>query len=311
MRRWNWPAKQPPWAAVTAQRFTCPRRWPTRCAARLDRLSPRVLAVVQAAAVAETPTRALLRAVSGGAADGQVDEALEAGVLEADPPDPVLRFSHPLLREAAEAMLTGPGRRRLHRAIGAALADPDQAAWHLARGADEPDETLAERAEQAAQPRQRARRTSPRRGARPGRGRTHPRPGQPARLAAPYFLAGAAGSGGRVRAGAAAGREMGAACPDRRCAGGSPLCARMWRRQTSRRRAGFYGEAFADLAGRDPARAAQAGARMVPQPRHPPGAAGRGSLPHEDRSSRRHARPGTRSSCGKRWPRRGSRSRGG
>ena len=79
-----------------------------------------------------------------------MDEALEAGVLDAAPPDPVLRFSHPLLREAAEGMLTGPGRRRLHRAIGAALADPDQAAWHLARGADEPDETLAERAEQAA-----------------------------------------------------------------------------------------------------------------------------------------------------------------
>ena len=42
---------------------------------------------------------------------------------------------------------------------------------------------------------------------------THPRPRQPARLAAPYFLAGAAGSGGRVRASPAAEREMGAACP--------------------------------------------------------------------------------------------------
>ena len=69
---------------------------------RLDRLNPEVLAVVQTAAVAEAPTRALLRAVDGGAADGRVDEALEAGVLDAAPPDPVLRFSHPLLREAAE-----------------------------------------------------------------------------------------------------------------------------------------------------------------------------------------------------------------
>jgi DNA-binding CsgD family transcriptional regulator len=117
---------------------------------RLDRLSPGALAVVQAAAVAEAPTRALLRAVDGEATDGRVDEALEAGVLDAAPPDPVLRFSHPLLREVAEGMLSGPGRSRLHRAIGAALADPDQAAWHLARGADEPDEKLAERAEQAA-----------------------------------------------------------------------------------------------------------------------------------------------------------------
>ena len=70
---------------------------------RLDRLGPRTLAVVQAAALAGAPTRALLRAVAGGAAGEQVDEALEAGVLEAVPPDPVLRFSHPLLREAAEA----------------------------------------------------------------------------------------------------------------------------------------------------------------------------------------------------------------
>ena len=72
-------------------------------------------------------------------------------MLEAVPPDPVLRFSHPLLREAAEAMLPGPARRRLHRVIAAALEDPDEAAWHLARGADEPDEALAGRVERAVQ----------------------------------------------------------------------------------------------------------------------------------------------------------------
>ena len=118
---------------------------------RLDRLGPQTLAVVQAAALAAAPTRVLLRAVAGGPVDERVDEALEAGVFEAVPPDPVLLFSHPLLREAAESMLTGPGRRRLHRVIGAALDDPDEAAWHLACGADEPDEALAERVERAAQ----------------------------------------------------------------------------------------------------------------------------------------------------------------
>ena len=119
--------------------------------ARLDRLGPATLAVVQAAALAGAPTRGLLGAVAGGPAGGLVDEAVEAGVLEAVPPDPVLRFSHPLLREAAEAMLSGPARRRLHRVIGGAVEDPDEAAWHLARGADEPDEALAGRVEQAAQ----------------------------------------------------------------------------------------------------------------------------------------------------------------
>ena len=57
-----------------------------------ERLAPPTLAAVQAAALATTPTRGLLRAVTGGNAGEQVDEALEAGVLEADPPDPALRF---------------------------------------------------------------------------------------------------------------------------------------------------------------------------------------------------------------------------
>ena len=118
---------------------------------RLGRLGPATLVVVQAAALAGAPTRGLLRAVAGGRVGGLVDKAVAAGVLEARSPDPVLRFSHPLLRETAEAMLSGPARRRLHRVIGTALEDPDEAAWHLARGADEPDEALAERVERAAQ----------------------------------------------------------------------------------------------------------------------------------------------------------------
>jgi len=118
---------------------------------RLARLTPQALAVVQAAALAGTPTRALLRALPGGPADEQVDEAVEADVLQSAPPDPVLRFSHPLLREAAEGMLTGPQRRRLHRAISAGLNDPHEAAWHLACGADEPDEALAQRVDRAIQ----------------------------------------------------------------------------------------------------------------------------------------------------------------
>ena len=116
---------------------------------RLARLTPQALAVVQAAALAGTPTRALLRTLAGGSAEEGVDEALEADVLWAAAPDPVLRFSHPLLREAAEGMLTGPQRRRLHRAIGAGLDDPHEAAWHLACGADEPDEVLAQRVDRA------------------------------------------------------------------------------------------------------------------------------------------------------------------
>src|SRR5262249_13119399 len=50
---------------------------------RLEGLGSPTLAVVQAAALAAAPTRALLRVVTGGPVDGGVDEALEAGVLEA------------------------------------------------------------------------------------------------------------------------------------------------------------------------------------------------------------------------------------
>jgi len=117
---------------------------------RLRRLEPQELATVQAAALTSAPTRALLRNVTPGPVDDHIDEALRAGILQASPPDPVLRFSHPLLRDAAEGMLTQPQGRELHRALGAAMDDPHEAAWHLARGADEPDEELAKRLEVAA-----------------------------------------------------------------------------------------------------------------------------------------------------------------
>ena len=119
--------------------------------ARLLRLGPSVLAVAQAAAAAAVPTRRLLRLVVGGNVDAAVDAALEAEVFDAAPPDPVLRFTHPLLREVAAASLTWPQRRELHRALARAVQDPDEAAGHLAAGADEPDEGLATIVQDAAE----------------------------------------------------------------------------------------------------------------------------------------------------------------
>ncbi len=115
----------------------------------LERLGPAALAVVQAAALVAGPTRDLLRAVAGDSAGEHVTAALEAGVLTAAPPVRELGFAHPLLREAAESMLAETRRRELHRLIGAALDDGRDAAWHLARGAEEPDEELAKRLEEA------------------------------------------------------------------------------------------------------------------------------------------------------------------
>jgi DNA-binding CsgD family transcriptional regulator len=146
---------------------------------RLERLGPPALAVVQAAALVAAPTRGLLRAVASGPVagspvdgspvtgspvtgspvdgspadrspvDAHVSAALDAGVLVSAPPGPVLRFGHPLLREAAGSMLSDSRRRELHRLIGAALDDPHEAAWHLACAAEEPDEALALRLEEA------------------------------------------------------------------------------------------------------------------------------------------------------------------
>ena len=176
-------------------------------------------------------------------------------------------------------MLTGPGWRRLHRAIGAALADPDQAAWHLARGADEPDEALAERAGQAA--RHASARGAPARAAALAQAAAELTPDPdslPAwrrRISWLEWLV-AAAEFEQVRQ---LGEKWAPHVPS--SLRGRLTAVRADVEKTDIETAcRFYGEAFAELAGRDPARAAEAGARMVPQPRHPPGAAGRGSLPH-------------------------------
>jgi DNA-binding CsgD family transcriptional regulator len=124
----------------------------TAVRSRLRRLGPPALATVQTAALTGEPTRALLRMVRPEPVDEHVDNAVTAGVLlQATPSDPVLRFSHPLLREAAAGMLTDPQRRQLHRVIGATVDDAHEAAWHLACGAEETDEDLAKRLDLAAE----------------------------------------------------------------------------------------------------------------------------------------------------------------
>ncbi|MED7929531.1 AAA family ATPase [Nonomuraea sp. LP-02] len=112
--------------------------------ARLARLTPNTLAVVQAAAVTPRPTRRLLRLVFGEGADTALNEALEADILDiVAPANPVLRFTHPLLRAVSHASLTGARLQRLHARLATAVEDPDVAAGHLAAGAEEPDERTA------------------------------------------------------------------------------------------------------------------------------------------------------------------------
>jgi DNA-binding CsgD family transcriptional regulator len=228
--------------------------------ARLGRLGPQVLAVVQAAALAGAPTRGLLGVVAGGPAGGLVDEAVEAGVLEAVPPDPVLRFSHPLLREAAGAMLSGPARRRLHRVIGAAVEDTDEAAWHLARGADEPDEALAGRVERAAE-HAAARGAAARAAALAGSAAdlTPDPDGPDAWQRRIYWLErlDAAGEFDQVRR---LGEKWAVDVPV--SLRGRLTAVRAGVEADAESSCRLYCEAFEDLAGRDPARAARAGTQM-------------------------------------------------
>src|SRR5581483_9562692 len=55
-----------------------------------------------------------------------------------------------LLREVNQRMMSGPRRRRLHRALAEATPDEDEAAGHIAAGAEEPDEAAAAIVEAAA-----------------------------------------------------------------------------------------------------------------------------------------------------------------
>jgi DNA-binding CsgD family transcriptional regulator/Tfp pilus assembly protein PilF len=78
--------------------------------------------------------------------------AQQASLVRVDPDEGHIAFGHPLIRSAI-AQTSSPGERRAaHQALATALAgNPDRRAWHLARAAAGPDETVARALEEAAQ----------------------------------------------------------------------------------------------------------------------------------------------------------------
>jgi DNA-binding CsgD family transcriptional regulator len=107
--------------------------------ARISRLTPDAVAVVEAASVAPPALDAeLLLAVCGPAADA-ADECLDSGVLRAAAGG--VAFRHELARTAVEEALSPTRRVALHRAVHLALADTPSGRLDLAR--------LAHHAEQA------------------------------------------------------------------------------------------------------------------------------------------------------------------
>jgi DNA-binding CsgD family transcriptional regulator len=126
-----------------------------------DRLAPLSSGAREALLVVSAAPRAPVALVSAAAGPGN---QVRAGLAEAEDAGIVARsggrleFTHPLLASVVYAQIPPARRRRLHRAIAAALAgsaagvpgDPGARAWHLALGAEDPDAGVAEALEVAA-----------------------------------------------------------------------------------------------------------------------------------------------------------------
>jgi DNA-binding NarL/FixJ family response regulator len=107
---------------------------------RLRAVSPDVCRRLAAAAALSRPTEDLV---------GDLSEAVTAGLVEREPDR--IRFTHPLLASILYEDLPADQRRELHLRLADIVPDPEQRAWHLARGTEEPDEEIAAALDAAAE----------------------------------------------------------------------------------------------------------------------------------------------------------------
>jgi DNA-binding CsgD family transcriptional regulator len=109
---------------------------------RLHGLSAEARDVGRLAAASSHPREREIRAAYGaGESWVAIDQAIDDGILERD--GDALRFTHPLLRSVLYGEMTLNQRRQVHRRLGAAVAEIEERAWHLALGAEGPDEGIA------------------------------------------------------------------------------------------------------------------------------------------------------------------------
>lgn len=109
---------------------------------RLEVLPTRAREVLAAAAALARPTEEIL----GGSL--ALEQAFEAGIIELS--DGEVRFTHPLLASAAYASIEPAERWGLHRRLAELVSDPEERARHLALGAEEPSEEVADALGEAA-----------------------------------------------------------------------------------------------------------------------------------------------------------------
>ena len=107
-------------------------------ARRLDALPPATRDALLVAALSADGATAPLSAALGGL--DVLAPAEDAGMIAVDASG--LSFAHPIVRTAVDRAATPSARRDAHRALAAAVSEPERA-WHLAAAAQAPDEELA------------------------------------------------------------------------------------------------------------------------------------------------------------------------
>ncbi|MGY1712036.1 AAA family ATPase [Geodermatophilus sp. SYSU D00758] len=120
---------------------------------RCRRLPAPARAVLLLAAADDSGRAAVLRQAAHelGAGDDGLEDAERSGLVRVR--EGAVELRHPLVRSAVYGAATSTERRRVHRALAAALSGPEDAdrrAWHLAAAVEEPDEDVVAALEAAA-----------------------------------------------------------------------------------------------------------------------------------------------------------------
>jgi tetratricopeptide (TPR) repeat protein len=110
---------------------------------RLRGLSPEARDVGRLVAASSNPRERVIRAAHGVQESWvAIDQAIDDGIIERD--GDALRFTHPLLRSVLYAEMTLNQRRHVHQRLAAIVEGIEERAWHLALGAEQPSEEIAE-----------------------------------------------------------------------------------------------------------------------------------------------------------------------
>jgi DNA-binding CsgD family transcriptional regulator len=142
-------AKAPaPPSGAPADRRDAPvslRQFVSQRVATLSSPARRVLLTV---ALAEDPSVATVVAAGPERAVAAVQEAIDSGLLE--PRGDGVAFAHPLMRSVVVDEAPHVDRRSVHQRLADVVPSTEQRARHLALGATQPDETVADEVEAAA-----------------------------------------------------------------------------------------------------------------------------------------------------------------